>query len=892
MILQNRLPQLRFAAFGACAALFLSAAFVGDLFGQWPKQDLSRALKAVPSEQIGYSSANEWRVFLVSSKDYRKGIGALAYTDADVEDLRLSFIKLGVKPDNIIVMRKSDPDFNMVPTKDNIERQFNLFVGGLTENSVAFCYLSGHGFNVKESGESNPRSYYAPIDAQLELTVPESGKSERGLVAGAIESTSESTPAASDASESQEIALSRVESLRRTSISIDDMLEKLSNSRAKFKWLSVDACCDYLESRAVDGSEFLSVDNIPRGVLFFQSCADGQSSYEGADTRVTAVDNPEGAAANDDKLKHGLFTKSLIEALNIEITRKADGTIQSVSKLSDLEKRTKADSDQDGMITLQEIVSYVQERVDEDAWRYHRAHQNPQVRVNSESGLDDFALFTKLPVEGYDYKIWQAGQTALAEARKLKEDDIYGAHEALAKIPEALWDADSFSSEISEIQTRYYLFVADQDYEKAKREFSEGNIDEARRELELAFNPKVKESDLRSDPKLANALAEELANNSEYNKLADAIDQKLQEMWASNARERAKKDFESAKANLERKRYQIAFDDVSSAIALDETVAELTRSPRVKEYEALKLQIRGAAAENGSVLEDAKPETAEFAYVVRGSGATAGESSIGGSSAALGTSSSAGAGAGAASSNRKPGALRVITINGIDVRFRWCPPGEFMMGSPEGEKYRDGDEQRHKVTITRGFWLAETETSQALWKTVMTGNNSRSQGSALPVEIVTWDECQKFIAAINRNGGDVVFRLPSEAHWEYACRAGSTTAYSFGDNWDSSKANRWNENDVKKSGTKPVGSYDYANAWGLKDMHGNVSEWCQDWYGSYPAGNVVDPTGPKSGDRRVRRGGSWISLVGATRSAQRDSDEPSHRDGTVGFRLEMIEVNR
>ena len=380
MILQNRLPQLRFAAFGACAALFLSAAFVGDLFGQWPKQDLSRALKAVPSEQIGYSSANEWRVFLVSSKDYRKGIGALAYTDADVEDLRLSFIKLGVKPDNIIVMRKSDPDFNMVPTKDNIERQFNLFVGGLTENSVAFCYLSGHGFNVKESGESNPRSYYAPIDAQLELTVLESGKSERGLAAGAIESTSES--------------------LRRTSISIDDMLEKLSNSRAKFKWLSVDACCDYLESRAVDGSEFLSVDNIPTGVLFFQSCADGQSSYEGADTRVTAVDNPEGTAANDDKLKHGLFTKSLIEALNIEITRRADGTIQSVSKLSDLEKRTKADADQDGMITLQEIVSYVQERVDEDAWRYHRAHQNPQVRVNSESGLDDFALFTKLPVEG------------------------------------------------------------------------------------------------------------------------------------------------------------------------------------------------------------------------------------------------------------------------------------------------------------------------------------------------------------------------------------------------------------------------------------------------------------------------------------------------------------
>ena len=245
----------------------------------------------------------------------------------------------------------------------------------------------------------------------------------------------------------------------------------------------------------------------------------------------------------------------------------------------------------------------------------------------------------------------------------------------------------------------------------------------------------------------------------------------------------------------------------------------------------------------------------------------------------------------------KEGTSRTVTINGVEAVFRWLPPGEFTMGSPENEEYRDDDETQHKVVITKGFWLAETETTQALWKAVMGEGNNPSwfEGDSLPVEQVSWHDCQAFISKLNEAVKDegLVFRLPSESHWEYACRAGTTTPFSFGSILNGDKANchgryPYGTNTEGKyvGKTTPVGSYS-ANAWGLKDMHGNVWEWCEDWYGDYTAGTVTDPTGPQSGSRRVLRGGGWGSDARSCRSANWYLFMPVRRNFNLGFRLEL-----
>ena len=158
------------------------------------------------------------------------------------------------------------------------------------------------------------------------------------------------------------------------------------------------------------------------------------------------------------------------------------------------------------------------------------------------------------------------------------------------------------------------------------------------------------------------------------------------------------------------------------------------------------------------------------------------------------------------------------------------------------------------------------------------GNNpSRIKGAKLPVTDVSWEECQEFIKKLNAktDGG---YRLPTEAEWEYACRAGTTTAYSVGDSLAKSDAN------IDGDSIKAVGSYK-SNAFDLYDMHGNVWEWCEDWYGDYPAGAVTDPKGPAMGEDRVLRGGSFYSFDSLARSSDRVSFSPTNRVSICGFRL-------
>ena len=222
--------------------------------------------------------------------------------------------------------------------------------------------------------------------------------------------------------------------------------------------------------------------------------------------------------------------------------------------------------------------------------------------------------------------------------------------------------------------------------------------------------------------------------------------------------------------------------------------------------------------------------------------------------------------------------------NSIGMKFKLIPAGSFMMGSEE-----DSDEQPvHQVTITNSFYLGIYEVTQAQWVVVMGSNPSYLTDDSRPVEQVSWYDVQDFIAQLNDLEGTDKYRLPTEAEWEYACRAGSTTAYCFGDDESQLTQYAWYRRNAFAP-THPVGQK-LPNAWGLYDMPGNVWEWCADWYGSnyYSSSPGVDPQGPGSGSDRVMRGGSWLSGAGACRSAYRYWNVPDYRDSSFGFRLARI----
>ncbi|RDH87974.1 MAG: formylglycine-generating enzyme family protein [endosymbiont of Escarpia spicata] len=235
-------------------------------------------------------------------------------------------------------------------------------------------------------------------------------------------------------------------------------------------------------------------------------------------------------------------------------------------------------------------------------------------------------------------------------------------------------------------------------------------------------------------------------------------------------------------------------------------------------------------------------------------------------------------------------------ISGVTQRMRWVNPGSFMMGSPEAELERDDDEFQHQVTITQGYWLADTACTQGLWEVVMGNNPSRFKGEDRPVESVSWQDVAGFLDRLNQQQPDPGLRLPTEAEWEYACRAGTETPFASGEQISTEQAN-YDGNYPYNDG--PKGPYreetievkalaEGINTWGLHQMHGNVIEWCADWYGDYPEGEDEDPVGPPKGvlrGFRVLRGGSWVSGGRNLRSACRGIDDPGSRYLNIGFRL-------
>lgn len=243
--------------------------------------------------------------------------------------------------------------------------------------------------------------------------------------------------------------------------------------------------------------------------------------------------------------------------------------------------------------------------------------------------------------------------------------------------------------------------------------------------------------------------------------------------------------------------------------------------------------------------------------------------------------------------------------SGVPMVFVKVSPGTFKMGSPAGEAYRRANESQHDVVLSKGYWLGKMEVTQAQWVALMGNNPSKNQGNVqLPVENVSWDDAMKFCQALTaqeRQAGrlpeGLEFTLPTEAQWEYACRAGSTSAFSFGGTLDGTQANFDGNHPYGKSDRSPkflnstaaVGSYP-ANAWGFHDMHGNVMEWCRDWYQA-DLGTVkaTDPTGAATGMYRVYRGGNYRDIGAFCRSAFRYFNLPHFKYGYLGFRVALVE---
>ena len=233
-----------------------------------------------------------------------------------------------------------------------------------------------------------------------------------------------------------------------------------------------------------------------------------------------------------------------------------------------------------------------------------------------------------------------------------------------------------------------------------------------------------------------------------------------------------------------------------------------------------------------------------------------------------------------------PGAAKGLTLDlggGVAMNFAAIPAGKFMMGSPDSEKGRAKEEgPQHEVTLSQPFYMSATEVTQAQYAAVTGDQPPDPKEAAVPATGVSWEGAVAFCRKLSEKTGKAV-RLPTEAEWEYACRAGTQARFSFGDADGGLGDYAWYGAN-SGFGTHPAGQRK-PSAWGLYDMHGNVGEWCADWFGPYPAGPVTDPQGPPSGKQRIVRGGSWYYPADGCRAANRIRFAPGEGFPCIGFRV-------
>jgi sulfatase modifying factor 1 len=231
-----------------------------------------------------------------------------------------------------------------------------------------------------------------------------------------------------------------------------------------------------------------------------------------------------------------------------------------------------------------------------------------------------------------------------------------------------------------------------------------------------------------------------------------------------------------------------------------------------------------------------------------------------------------------------------LITNSINMKLKLIPAGEFMMGSPEDEEGRfNGDDPQHRVRITKAFYMGVTEVTQGEWFSVMktkpwAGHEYVKEGDNYPATYVSWEDAVGYCSELSAAEGRI-YRLPTEAEWEYACRGGKSTAYSFGSDKNRLPLYAWFGTYAKDGPSSVAGKK--VNPFGLYDMHGNVNEWCSDWDGRLPASAITDPVGPPTGSRRVFRGGDWQFPAENCRSAVRGNIRPTWTRHNLGFRLAL-----
>ena len=880
----------------------------------------SNGLKLKTIKRPLIASNWDWRVFLVAADEYDAPNSSLQYTKNDALALCNAFDKLGVPKKNITLLTSSGDSNGGAATSENIKEQFEAFVSKLSEGSVAFVYFAGHGFSKLKNGSETKdvnefkEEYYESFFAPKDYSVKQ------------INIDNEVKEIKEDGQD---------EEVGKPLSVVDDLLKPLSDSKASFKWLCIDACrSDPNNQSDKNGRAFTksigdaSIDAMlspepPKGCLLMQSCSLGQFAEE------------------NQIYGHGLFSYALLDIL----TGACDDML---------------DGDQDGAVSLREIRDYLVKFVGENAQETNKLRflssqdaeleirQKPTFSVSEVKDKEDFwkeaILSFNKPIEptppGGD-----AGETPDPTTDNPDEpsgEQIPPGGDTGETLDPTADNPDEPSGEqtppggdtgqtppggsdkSSTVNLPLFMLIP---LALLIPYFAYLLLRRGR-----AVRVGVNADDLSTSPALEKGAAERDA-------VAPATEEKLDgekpdEIVANNGDETNDEsedvivvvdetegtddeEKEALERNLRNEGSLVRGEDESDDPSFSHNSSgdatpfpdDFTPNAFSSHSDVFGLD-SGSTEQNGlsdshdisdsnAFSMDSGTDLAPFAIPV---------SSVELPSEALPSGWLEKLSQTVVASNqekRRAGEPLTIWYRDLEIPFVWCPPGRFIMGSPETEMARKPDERQRLVTISRGFWMATTPTLQSVWREVMGPGSNRSyfRDSKLPVERVEWDDCIEFISRLNATGGLAPtgwsFGLPTEAQWEYACRAGTTTPFSFGSshtgfdaNSDSNHpyGNSFAKGPRLRSTTRP-GEYP-ANPWGLYDMHGNVWEWCADWYAPYFGDEMVDPRGPESGVYRVCRGGSWRFHCRHARSASRYCGKPHARKMELGFRMVLVDAGK
>ncbi len=886
--------------------------------------------------RVGKKYFDHWRRFLVGVEEYdekesNEHIGTLAYPEKDVKKLD-DFFKNVVyssskdKPENITLLGANTHVYDECAKHDSIN--FGLqkdFAKSLSADSIAFVYLSGRGFAVRN--EDDAQLYFAPRNLQL----PRANNNNlyrfvfplRRNIDKLLSSPARLVVVCLDLrpfvdSTGDALDLTPLAQLQ------NERLLVIANSQPSRMWYDAEtsspfadallAALNPLEPRA-DGNRDGKI-TFEELQTYFTSHAEKLSASKQVSYRPPFILLPKGASGSDACFEFGyatlgkefyaraaqLFREKNYSVAMIDMKRAAslmpqDAPFNELPALDDIPELADSASLNDALAKMkrrydannnfEDAETYLhnakrsEEQKDYFRARDHikdsqrkieealRAFPNEKEYLALKDSITSFYSQLQATIKKVDAQ--KQFQSAEERYRDAQSEYAAGRYEsaldaldsaitmldALTVDPEApsyggsLGDIRRLRGQCATLRDRIPVnIVAEKDYRAAVNAFDNKEIAVAREYLESALRA------LPNEERYA-TFRKRLDRYESDRRAAAELFGTAEEAFASGRFEEARRaSREAAKLAPEIAKYKTLYNSATTAFR-----EELYRASLVAYNELEKSELDEAFEDLIKKTRAAKkefPKDARFKKLEdQGRAVLASRS------------------------------WRRVMIAKVPVVFRKIPAGSFVMGSPRGEVNRDGNEEQRDVTIKRNFWMAETETTQELWLAVMGSNPSsflqdfRSGGGELPVENVSWKDCKAFIAKLN-NGkyvDDCRFALPTEEEWEYACRAGTTTAFSFGATLYGENANCNGEvghgptargrNDRM---TTKVRSYP-ANPWGLYDMHGNVWEWCE----------------TSLGDKRVNRGGSWFDAASVCRSAKRKTNGPDHKSNMLGFRLIMIE---